>query len=102
TLFESMEGYADAKVVNWGSNNYNTFMKLIPSARVEDMQEPLEGFLGKYVVPGVQKFMPGITEEQFKAEGNYLIYSTVPLKDIHLGSNLVAEMSSNNDMQSIY
>lgn len=102
SLFESMEGHEDAKVVNWGSNNYNTFMKLIPSANVEDMQEQLEGFLGKYVVPGVQRFMPGITEEQFKAAGNYLVYSTIPLTDIHLNSNLVAEMSSNNDIQSIY
>lgn len=102
TLFMAMEGYADAKVVNWGSNNYNTFFKLIPSAKVADMQKPLEGFLGKYVVPGVQKFLPGITEQEFKAAGNYLVYSTTPLTDIHLNSNLVAEMSANNDRQSIY
>lgn len=102
TVFESMEGYDDSKEVNWGSNNYNTFLKLIPTAKAEDIQEPLEGFLGKYVVPGVQKFMPGITEEQFKSAGNYLVYSTIPLTDIHLNSNLVAEMSANNDMQSIY
>ncbi len=102
TLFQSMEGYEDAKIVNWGSNNYQTFFKLIPTADVEDIKVPLEGFLGKYVVPGVQQFMPGITEEQFKAAGNYLIYSTIPLTDIHLSSNLVAEISSNNDMQSIY
>ncbi len=102
TLFMAMEGYADAKVVNWGSNNYNTFFKLIPTANVADMQKPLEGFLGKYVVPGVQKFLPGITEQEFKAAGNYLVYSTIPLTDIHLNSNLVAEMSANNDRQSIY
>ncbi|MEB8328370.1 ABC transporter permease [Flavobacteriaceae bacterium KMM 6897] len=102
TVFESMEGYSDADVVNWGSNNYNTFIKLIPSTNVEDIQKPLQGFLGKYVIPGVQKFMPGVTEEQFKATGNYLVYSTIPLTDIHLNSNLVAEMSTNNDIQTIY
>ncbi|MEH6680561.1 MAG: ABC transporter permease [Sediminicola sp.] len=102
SLFKSMEGYADAKIVNWGSNNYNTFFKLIPTANVEDMRAPLEGFLGKYVVPGVQKFLPGITEQQFKDAGNYLVYSTIPLTDIHLSSNLVAEMNANNDRQSIY
>ncbi|MGB5555706.1 MAG: ABC transporter permease [Flavobacteriaceae bacterium] len=102
SLFEAMAGNEDADIVNWGSNNYQTFFKLIPTANVADMQEPLQGFLGKYVVPGVQRFMPGITEEQFKAAGNYLIYSTIPLTDIHLSSNLVAEISSNNDMQSIY
>ncbi len=102
TVFMSMEGYADAKIVNWGSNNYQTFIKLIPTANVADIQEQLRGFLGKYVVPGIQQFMPGITEEEFKAGGNHLIYSTMPLEDIHLHSNMVAEITPNNNIQSVY
>jgi putative ABC transport system permease protein len=102
SIFESMEGNDDAKVVNWGSNNYQTFIKLIPSVAAADIQQQLRGFLGKYVVPGVQQFMPGITEKQFKEAGNYLVYSTIPLTDIHLNSSRMAEMSANNDMQSIY
>ncbi|WP_027076938.1 ABC transporter permease [Maribacter antarcticus] len=102
SIFESMEGYDDAKVVNWGSNNYQTFIKLIPSVDAADIQQQLRGFLGKYVVPGVQKVMPGITEKQFKEAGNHLVYSTIPLTDIHLNSSRIAEMSANNDMQSIY
>jgi len=102
TIFMAMAGYEDSRVVNWGSNNYQTFIKLIPSANVEDIQEPLRAFLGKYVIPGVQQFMPGITEEQFKAAGNHLIYSTIPLTDIHLKSDRVAEISGNNDIQNVY
>ncbi|WP_273568259.1 ABC transporter permease [Maribacter halichondriae] len=102
TVFMAMSGYEDSRIVNWGSNNYQTYIKLIPSANIEDIQQPLRGFLGKYVVPGVQQFMPGITEEQFKAAGNYLIYSTMPMTDIHLKSDRVAEISGNNDIQSIY
>ena len=102
TIFMAMAGYEDSRIVNWGSNNYQTYIKLIPSANVEDIQAPLRGFLGKYVIPGVQQFMPGITEEQFKAAGNHLIYSTIPLLDIHLKSDRVAEISANNDIQSIY
>jgi len=102
SIFMSMAGYDDSRVVNWGSNNYQTFIKLIPSANIDDLQAPLLGFLGKYVIPGVQQFMPGITEEQFKAAGNHLIYSTIPLTDIHLKSDRVAEISANNDIQSIY
>tara|TARA_R110000868_G_scaffold4211_8_gene26526 strand:- start:6870 stop:9305 length:2436 start_codon:yes stop_codon:yes gene_type:complete len=102
TIFEAMEGYDDAKVVNWGSNNYQTFIKLIPTADINAIQEPLRDFLGKYVIPGVQQYMPGVTEEQFKAAGNHLIYSTMPLTDIHLHSHRVAEMSGNNEIQSIY
>ena len=89
TIFMAMAGYDDSRVVNWGSNNYQTFIKLIPTANIEDLQAPLRGFLGKYVIPGVQQFMPGITEEQFKAAGNHLIYSTIPLTDIHLKSDRV-------------
>ena len=102
TIFMAMAGYDDSRVVNWGSNNYQTFIKLIPTANIEDLQAPLRGFLGKYVIPGVQQFMPGITEEQFKAAGNHLIYSTIPLTDIHLKSDRVAEISGNNNIQSIY
>ncbi|MEX0288249.1 MAG: ABC transporter permease [Flavobacteriaceae bacterium] len=102
TIFMAMAGYEDSRVVNWGSNNYQTFLKLIPAARIEDLQAPLRAFLGKYVIPGVQQFMPGITEEQFKAAGNHLIYSTIPLTDIHLHSDRVAEISGNNDIKSIY
>ena len=102
SVFEAMEGNADAKEINWGSNNYQTFIKLIPTVNAADIQVQLRGFLGKYLIPGVQQYMPGITEEQFKAAGNYFVYSTIPLTDIHLSSNLVAEMSANNDMQSIY
>lgn len=102
SVFMAMSGYEDSRVVNWGSNNYQTYIKLIPTANIEDIQEPLEGFLGKYVIPGVQEFMPGITEEQFKAAGNHLIYSTMPMTDIHLNSDRVAEISGNNDIQSIY
>ncbi len=102
TVFMAMAGYDDSRVVNWGSNNYQTYIKLIPMANIDNIQEPLRGFLGKYVVPGVQQFMPGITEEQFKAAGNHLIYSTIPLTDVHLKSDRVAEISANNDIKSIY
>lgn len=102
SVFIAMSGYEDSRVVNWGSNNYQTYIKLIPSANIKDIQQPLRGFLSKYVIPGVQQFMPGITEEQFKAAGNHLIYSTMPMTDIHLNSDRVAEISGNNDIQSIY
>lgn len=102
TVFEAMAGNEDAVVGNWGSNNYQTFIKLLPTVNADQIQEQLRGLLGKYVIPGVQQFMPGITEAQFKASGNHLIFSTIPLTDIHLNSHKVGEMSTNNDMQSIY
>ena len=54
SVFEAMEGNADAKEINWGSNNYHTFIKLIPTVNAADIQVQLRGFLSKYVIPGIQ------------------------------------------------
>lgn len=102
SVFMAMSGYEDSRNVEWGSNNYNTFIKLIPSANIESFQEPLQAIVGKYLVPFAQKFIPGLTLESFKASGNYMNYSTIPLKDIHLHSNRVGEISPNNNIQNVY
>ncbi|WP_036380735.1 ABC transporter permease [Muricauda sp. MAR_2010_75] len=102
SVFLSMAGFEDAQIVNWGSNNYQTYIKLIPSANVEDIQAPLRAFLGKYMIPGIQQYLPGITEEQLIAAGNYVVYSTIPMTNIHLRSHRGEEISTNNDIQSIY
>src|SRR5690606_29286952 len=57
---------------------------------------------GRYVVPFVQKYYPGITEEEFLESGNYLKYSTIPLGDIHLHSNRYPEFSAVSSIKNIY
>ncbi len=102
SVFMSMAGYEDSFSNNWGSNNYTTFVKLIPTAKTEDFQAYLETVFGKYIIPYAQSFMPGITEEQFLASGNYFIFSTINLKDIHLYSNRHTELSPNGSIQNVY
>lgn len=101
-VFMAMAGYEDAQSIEWTSHNYNTFIKLIPGADINDFQEPLQSMFGTYVIPYAQRFFPGITEEQFKASGNHLNFSTTALTKIHLHSNLDNEMSANSSMQNIY
>lgn len=102
SIFMAMSGYEDAQEKEWGSHNYFTFIKLIPSAHIEDFQVPLQAMVGKYLIPWVQKFYPGITEEAFRASGNYVNYYTIPLTDIHLYSNARIELSPNGSIQNIY
>ena len=102
SVFMAMSGYEDSRNVEWGSNNYNTFIKLTPTADIESFQEPLQAIFSKYLVPFAQKFVPGLTEESFRESGNYVNYSTIPLRDIHLHSNRVAEISSNSNIQNVY
>ncbi len=102
SVFMSMSSYADSVVNDWGSNNYYTFIKLLPKAKIEDIQEPLQGLFSNYVVPYVQTLMPGITEEDFLASGNYYNFSTINIKDIHLHSHRFPELSPNGSVQDSY
>lgn len=101
-VFIAMAGDAEAQNQEWTSHNFFTFIKLIPGADVADLQAPLQSMLGKYIIPYAQAFLPGITEEQFIASGNYLNYSTIALKDIHLYSDRDSELNANSSIQNVY
>ncbi len=102
SVFMAMSGYDDIRPNDWGSNNYFTFIKLLPNANIADIREPLQGFLEKYMLPWAQQYFPGMTKESFEASGNYLRYHTMALTDIHLHSNKDAEFSANSSIQNVY
>jgi len=102
SVFMSMTGYEEAQEQEWGNHNFPTFIKLLPSANIENLQVQLQSMVGKYVIPWVQAYFPGMTEQSFLASGNYLNFSTIPLTDIHLHSNRHPEMSANGDIKNIY
>lgn len=102
SVFLAMSGLKDAQDNEWVSHNYFTFIKLIKGADGTNFQEPLQAMVGKYVIPFAQKYFPGITEEQFEAAGNHIKYSTIPLTDIHLYSDMDIEMNANSSIQNIY
>ncbi|MEW7289339.1 ABC transporter permease [Aquimarina sp. 2304DJ70-9] len=101
-VFIAMAGHEDAQSTEWGNHNYPTFIKLRPRAKINDFNVFLESALGTYVIPGVQRYAPGITEEQFLASGNYLNFSTIALEDIHLHSHRSPELSVNGDIKNVY
>ena len=102
SVFLSMAGYDKANANNWTSNNFPTFVKLITSTNNDDFEKSLVSLFGNYIIPYAQTFMPGITEEQFLAAGNFFKFSTINLKDIHLHSNRHTEMSANGSIQNVY
>src|SRR5690606_25624546 len=101
-LLLAMAGYGDAQLAEWGNHNYYTLIKLLPGSKAGDIQGKLQGMVGKYLIPYVQKFYPGITEQQFLDSGNYMYYSTIPLPDIHLHSKQNPEFSAVSDIKNVY
>ena len=102
SVFMSMSSYEDAMSDEWTSHNYYTLVKLVPGTNLNEFQGALQSMFGTYVIPYAQQFFPGITEEQFKASGNHLNFSSTPLLDVHLYSDIEGEMSANSNMGNVY
>ncbi|MFT5890993.1 MAG: putative ABC transport system permease protein [Dokdonia sp.] len=102
SIFMAMAGNERSRETGWGSNNYYTFIKLIPETNIDNFQVQLQGMFDKYMMPWAQTVFPGITKESFKASGNYVRYHTMPLTDIHLYSKRQPEMSPNSSIQNVY
>ncbi|WP_339625326.1 ABC transporter permease [uncultured Maribacter sp.] len=102
SIFLAMSGNVASREELWGSNNYFTFIKLIPTVTPEEFKVPLQGMLEKYMLPWAQKYFPGMTAESFAASGNYIRYHTMPLTDIHLHSDRQSEMNANSSIQDVY
>ncbi|PRP66251.1 ABC transporter permease [Nonlabens agnitus] len=102
SVFMAMAGNVASREDIWGSNNYFTFIKVVPGTDMVTFQNQLDGLLEKYVLPWAQRTFPGMTAESFEASGNYLRYHTIPLTDIHLYSDSSIEMGEKGTIQNIY
>ncbi len=102
TVFMAMAGNPASRENLWGSNNFFTFVKLIPSANIDRFEVKLQDMLEKYMLPWAQEYFPGMTAESFAASGNYIRYHTMPLTDMHLYSNRNTELSANSSIQNVY
>jgi putative ABC transport system permease protein len=101
-IYMSMLNYEDSKRNIWVSNNYNTYLlfkqKVDPSqlrARFREIQK-------KYMQPEIFQILGIKTMEDFEKSGNYMRFDLMPLKQIHLYSNKVAEIGTNSNIQYVY
>jgi len=102
TVFMSMPSLEFVQIGHWGSHVYYTFVKMVPGADMKTFQEGLDSLIGRYLIPWIQEYFPGMTEASFKAAGNFINYSAMPFTDIHLHSNMKTDLSANGSIQTIY
>ena len=100
-FFISMSGSEESRRNVWLSFNFNTYILLRKDADQKSVEAKFTEMFNKYMWPQAQQLM-NITEEDFKKSGNYLKFSLMPLKDIHLHSDRIAELAPNSDIQRVY
>ena len=99
----SLAGLDEAKSVNFLSNNFNTYVLLREGSDPKAFEAKLPGLVVKHIGPQAAELLGGeFTMEKFIASGNKLEYTLMPLTDIHLHSDLTAEVSANSDITYVY
>jgi putative ABC transport system permease protein len=99
----SMSGLEESKSPNFLSNNFNTYILFREGADVKSFEAKLIDLVIKYIGPQAADMLGGeFTMEKFIASGNKLEYTLMPLTDIHLHSDLTAELSANSDITYVY
>lgn len=99
----AMSGLQESKSTDFLSNNFNTYVLLREGADPKALEAKLPGFIVKYMGPQAEKILGGeFTVEKFIASGNKIEYTLMPLLDIHLHSDLTAEVRANGNITYVY
>ena len=75
---------------NWGqltSHNFYTYIRLKKGTDYKAFEKNFDQYIDRYVLPEAKQFMNINSMEEFKKAGNSLVYSLMPLTQIHLDSD---------------
>lgn len=99
----SMEGLRESKLDEWLSNNFNTYVLLKEGASPKELEAKFPRMVETYVGPQVRAvFGMDFDMETFRNDGNKFEFTLMPLVDIHLHSDLTAELDANGDITYVY
>jgi putative ABC transport system permease protein len=90
---------------NWGqltSHNFFTYLRLKQGTDYKVFEKNFDQYVDKYVVPAAKVFMNINSMDEFKKAGNSLVYTLMPLTQIHLYSNRSFELSPGGNVQYVY
>lgn len=96
----TMESRDEAKSKMWMSFNFNTYLKLQPGYDPAALEAKFPALIEKYIGPEVEKFM-GASLDEFFESGNKAGFYLFPLREIHLTSDKLGELSVNGDMKYV-
>jgi len=100
-FFISMPTLAESRDNSWFSSNFNTYIMLRPGADHKKLEAKLDEFFKRQAGPQLQSILH-LSFTKLEQSGNYIRLSLIPLKDIHLRSNRVAEIDSNGNIEYVY
>ena len=101
-VFVSMTSLEESKNKFWMSQNFQTYILLSQGADPAALEAKFPDMLIKYMGPQIETFMGKSMEklaEENELRGEFYLQ---PLRDIHLHSDLIAEMEPTSDVKYVY
>lgn len=96
----SANSFPFARAINYTGFSTYTYLLLRPHASSEALESQLPQIVRKYVAGDISRNF-GMSFEQFVAAGNGYRYYLQPLRDIHLDSDLEAEIKPNGSRRAV-
>ena len=87
---------------NFMSHNFQTYVLLQKGTDPKSFEKKFDEVISKHVLPQVKQFIQINSMDEWKKAGNNLVYSLIPLTDIHLKSARTAELGVNGNIQYVY
>jgi putative ABC transport system permease protein len=87
---------------NYLSHNFQTYIVLQKGTSPKEFSNNFSQVIEKYIMPQAKQVMQITSISDFEKSGNKLEYSLMPLLDIHLRSDKIAELGANSSMQYVY
>ena len=90
---------------NWGqltSHNFYTYIRLKKGTDPKAFEKNFDQYIDRYVLPEAKQFMNINSMEEFRKAGNKLVYSLMPVTQIHLHSDRSFELSPGGNIQYVY
>ncbi|POY38563.1 cell division protein FtsX [Solitalea longa] len=84
------------------SHNFHTYVLLKEGTDHKAFEKNFAQVIQKYIFPQAKQIMQINSMDDFYKAGNKIDYSLMPLTDIHLRSDRVAEIAPNSNIQYIY
>jgi putative ABC transport system permease protein len=89
----------------WGqhlSHNFHTYLLFKEGIDAKTFEKKFSQYIDKYVIPQAKQYMQINSIQELEKAGNKLVYSLIPLTDIHLRSQQNFEMTPTGDIQYVY
>jgi putative ABC transport system permease protein len=86
-----------------GGSDAHVYLLMRDGADVQALESKFPAFVQTHVMPQIADAVGGDPSyEKFRAAGNIWAYTLMPLKDIHLHSELIAEFEANGSITYVY